>query len=453
MLMLNIKRYLQKFKTHWQLYKTLNQDKSNVFIKYLLVILFYRRIFCLVVAIPLFVIYLLLYPFIKFRFFKLFGSPMGHYATNTEYILATLDNLENDRFYNVFYLENSPFEPYICNLQLHSMWQRTIYILPTFASAYISVLDKWLTTFFDNKSYGLWGSKRALDDRGLGCRDIHGYLKKKEPHLKFTRSEDELAKLNLLKMNIKPGDRYICLLVRSHGYHSEHPGFNQPARNADILTYMKACEYLADKGYFILRMGKDVRSRFKSNHPNIIDYANSEIRSDFMDIYLSAHCYFFITTGSGIDSIAQIFRRPILSTNYFIISYAATWYPHKLFIPKMAVEANSMKYLSFSENIAYLPDQQSNTNFDIMYVSKYLSERGLILVENTESEILDAVQEMEMRMTNTWTESIDEKIRQDAFWKIFPKKAVNKNSTVPLHGDIHVKIGSRFLAKYERLLN
>ena len=30
-----------------------------------------------------------------------------------------------------------------------------------------------------------------------------------------------------------------------------------------------------------------------------------------MDIYLSAKCNFFISTGSGLDGVSTIFRRPI----------------------------------------------------------------------------------------------------------------------------------------------
>ncbi len=39
-------------------------------------------------------------------------------------------------------------------------------------------------------------------------------------------------------------------------------------------------------------------------------------RTDFMDIYLSAKCKFFITSGVGLMAIPMIFRRPLLCVNY-----------------------------------------------------------------------------------------------------------------------------------------
>ena len=55
-----------------------------------------------------------------------------------------------------------------------------------------------------------------------------------------------------------------------------------------------------------------VNSTFNNGNPMIIDYANYGMRTEFLDIYLGAHCDFCISTSAGWDAIPLIFRRPIV---------------------------------------------------------------------------------------------------------------------------------------------
>ena len=53
-----------------------------------------------------------------------------------------------------------------------------------------------------------------------------------------------------------------------------------------------------------------------TNNPKIIDYANSNLRSDFMDIYLAAKCYFCVSsTAYGFSDLASLFAKPIVNMN------------------------------------------------------------------------------------------------------------------------------------------
>ena len=72
----------------------------------------------------------------------------------------------------------------------------------------------------------------------------------------------------------------------------------------EIATFKKMLESeqfqqvaiaLAEKGYWVFRMGKAVEDVFNVEHPRVIDYAQSNERSDFLDIWLMANCYFCIT--------------------------------------------------------------------------------------------------------------------------------------------------------------
>ena len=53
--------------------------------------------------------------------------------------------------------------------------------------------------------------------------------------------------------------------------------------NIDTKNFDKC---IAKKGLFVFRMGKSAQQKINTNNPMIIDYANSELKSDFMDIFL-----------------------------------------------------------------------------------------------------------------------------------------------------------------------
>ena len=76
-------------------------------------------------------------------------------------------------------------------------------------------------------------------------------------------------------------------------------------------NFLLAAETLANKGYKIFRLGKKVKKSFTSKNSNIIDYANSEFRSDFLDLFIGKVCKFGVSTGTGIENVATVFRKPL----------------------------------------------------------------------------------------------------------------------------------------------
>ena len=62
-------------------------------------------------------------------------------------------------------------------------------------------------------------------------------------------------------------------------------------------------------------MGSVAAQELKFRSKDIFDYSFSKFRSDFMDIFLVANCYFYIGGGPGIDALPFLFRKPKLQTN------------------------------------------------------------------------------------------------------------------------------------------
>lgn len=370
-------------------------------------------------------------PFIKIYLVRLNSSRMGHFALSTEVMLSEFEMNPDNRKGKIlfFYLRLSA-----ANLQLLKMCKRSMCVLPF--PRLCCGIDIWLWRILGKKYGNDFVKSFELNN---AMNDVNGVFRKTQPHLSWTMQELEHGKHVMAKLGMPPDAKFVCLLVRDHAYmtmefpEGDHSHHN--IRNANIQTYQKAALYLAEKGYYVLRMGKHVQQPFSSEHPRIIDYAKHPLRSDFMDMYLSAHCYFFISTGSGLDSVACMFRRPKLITNITLPENLSIWYPLYFFICKKIRDKKNKRYLTFNKimEMGMLDHNLGTISSDI------LKQYGLELIENTEDEILDAVCDMEAQLKGTLQESEEDKIAQEKFKKIFSAVRENQN--------IFIKISPSFCKK------
>ena len=107
---------------------------------------------------------------------------------------------------------------------------------------------------------------------------------------------------------------FVCLFVRDSAYLAElyKDSYNyHNYRNTDIQNYALVAYELAERGFYVIRMGEIVNKALMVDHTKVIDYAWNGMRSDFMDIYLSAKCDFAISTGTGMCEVSRNFRRPM----------------------------------------------------------------------------------------------------------------------------------------------
>ena len=117
------------------------------------------------------------------------------------------------------------------------------------------------------------------------------------------------------------GRKFVALHVRDSGFY----GVTQRmTRNADITTYEPAIRYLIDQGYAVVRMGDPnmvaIDDMMARCGPDLIDYARSGLRSEFLDCYLCSQCAFYIGLGSGLLSLPIVFGRPSCNVNYYNVS-------------------------------------------------------------------------------------------------------------------------------------
>lgn len=406
-------------------------------VKKILNAIFRRALY--VASFPAALLIVLTWPFYRIRFIGLQAFRIGHYALNTELMLCAFDiSCPAHRQKTLFYNMSVP-----CNQQLHSMWKRVIPIVPfsTIATQINLILSLILA-----KSYCDDAIKKTYE-QCAGAVDTHGFLKKiSQPHLSFTKKETEIAKKILEQLGMPNQVPFICLIVRDSAYlNIQYPDNDwryHDHRNADIQSYKKVALYFAKKGYYVFRIGKFVNDVFQCEHPNIIDYANHPLRSDFMDVYLPAHCVFTISTCTGLDCVSQIFRKPVLMTNISpVFNETLMWYPCTLFIPKLLKNRRSKQLLSFSET-AKICSGLSSKN-----ILAEFEARDLTLIDNTEDQLLAVAIEMEARVTGKWCETQEQQMLQAQYWEHAKKyRPIFVN-------DIYIQIGADFLQKNTLMLH
>jgi putative glycosyltransferase (TIGR04372 family) len=260
-----------------------------------------------------------------------------------------------------------------------------------------------------------FGSKHTIEmNTSKGSVDLKGRLVKTKPHLSFNEVENDRANKFLSEIGFKEGDKFICYIVRDSKYlkHISPNGFSHhDYRDSDIDTYNDSAIYLAEKGYWVFRMGKAVHKPFNVDHPLIMDYANSTYLSDFLDIWLMANCYFCVTTGTGLDDVSVAFRRPLVDVNHLPIGLNRSNHTR-------CVEL--YKHLRWKKNGNFLSliDQINTGAIDFLHSDSY-NDLGVEIIDNTAEEILNAVIEMEERLSGTWIDEPEDLELQDIFWEKF----------------------------------
>lgn len=367
-------------------------------------------------------------PWLLIRIRILISERIGHFAANTELYLCECDagiHIPKRPYLDLWYF-NWP----ICNRQLARMWKRILHIGPSWL---LAPTDR-MNALIPNGRIHQIGQNTCLD------RDVHNLLDQFPPHLRFLPEEEQRGQTDLSALGIPKGVPFVCLCVRDSSYLDRALPWKKwnyhSFRDCNIQNYVLAAEVLANRGYYVIRMGAVVKEKMKVSHPMIIDYAAAGIRTDFMDVYLGANCMFCITSGVGFDAIPFIFRRPIVYIDL---------------VPMGAFATFSSKFIATTRKY-WLRDQKRfmtireifDSDSAYLCYSKEYRDKGIDLIESAPEEIAAAVLEMEGRLKGTWQTTEEDEQLQSRFWEIFPKTSS--------HGEIRSRVAADFLRRNKALL-
>ena len=396
-------------KIQWNRFLSALKDKGySTLIRAFLYVIF--RFLGLIFALPVICIFWVLKPFVWIKVGFLNYGRIGHLAFNTDLFLRR-------RQLGIY--PDGPFYCFLCNpnpanRQLLDMWKR---VIPVCENRVLS----WL-------SYGMLPILKKTpfyQDLPINANEYFEF-KNAKPSLYFTPEEIEKGRSLLHQLNVDfDKDEFVCIFSRDDAYLKDKIPQNNwdyhNARNSDIDCLIESAKYLIEKGFIVIRVGSIVKKPINFSHEKMVDYPYSGYQSDFLDIFLQAHCKFVITSGtSGITDVATLFDKPTLAVNL-----AENWYcplsKNSLYFPKKYKYLNSNKYLRFHEGIK---------------LGKFwldLKSFGLEFEDASPQDILSATQEMMARLEGKFRYSPEEEKLNQAYIKVWSESGViGSNIKTPL---------------------
>jgi putative glycosyltransferase (TIGR04372 family) len=293
------------------------------------------------------------------------------------------------------------------NRQLLDMFKRKLFIIESTNFIPLRIFPHWLLS-----------KTRFLVATSQNSNEYYEFNYGK-PLLKFTPDEEKRGRKFLKeKMGINlDKDCFVCVFARDSEYLKflapEKDASANDYRNSNIDMYKKAVEFIIEKGAYVIRMGYIVDKPMNFKHEKFIDYSVT-CRDDFMDIYLAAHCKFFLSGTSGMTDIGTIFHVPKIGVDTVPVGYAPCG-KNDIYIPKKIRNLNTGQL----EPVKLIMQQLGNDP-RILFDGNKFRELGYEYVNNTEEEILSVTKEMFERLDGTFKYSDNDKLLQEQYYKIFP---------------------------------
>ena len=259
------------------------------------------------------------------------------------------------------------------------------------------------------------------------------------PPLLHLTNEHRMRGMQVLKSIGLQENAWFSVLHVREGKFGEHR-MTEPYRDADPTTYFEAITAITNRGGWVIRIG-DASMTPLPMMDNVWDYATSNLKCDWMDVFLCAAARFMIGTSSGPATISRTFGVPIAMTNY-LPSAALYLAMRDLFLPKLLREKASGNMVSFEDQMS-LP--LSACVSDGMYKNLY----GIEIISNTPQEIRELVEQM----MDTLVGKIGSTAEDASLQKRFKLMTAECETLPGLPGfELQCNIGRQFLNRNRYLL-
>ena len=379
---------------------------------------------------------ILLRPITTIRFGHLLTYRFGHNIKDLEMYLSEkkLNSKKYSKQLDLFFLPSNPANTYLQKI----------------SKKYLNVLPKELlylpykTIEFLSKKIGFF-KKNFINMRDYDY-DLNNSFDKISTQISFTEEEIYLGDNSLEKIGISKKDKIVCLCTRDSNYslkNLNHPKkFNSEARsfmdirNSDIETYKLASNELINLGYKVVRVGKDPDKKLSFENKNIIDYSKSNIRSDFLDIYLAKRCEFVFGDSAGWTQAAVVFRKYIAFTNWAPFS-VIDFVGKNFYIFKYYYDLKLKRNLTIKEIF--------NRKLNKLFLFD-LEKNNIILKDNTSEEILELVLEVESRSKGK-SDNPENSLRNSKFREFLKKNKFFSREEKNHNYQINSSFGEKYLKK------
>jgi len=320
-------------------------------------------------------------PFLKIRLGNILSYRFGHYVKNL--ILYLCEKKKNPKkflkTFDIFFLslESS-------NLYFKNICKRHVRILPAqFFYLPLKIAEKF--SFF---------KKNILDFRDYDF-DQNNHFDAINCQLKLSEEEIQAGEKLFEQVGINANDKIVCLSVRDDMYMKKHnksynPNHMWKFRNSNLENYKLASNELTKLGYKVVRVGKDTEFKISFENEKIFDYSKSNIRSDFLDIYLAYRCVFAFGDSSAWMTAPMAFRKHLAYANYIPFSHLHYYSNKFTYIFKYYFDEKLNNRLSINEIF--------ERKLHYLY-SDELKKNQIKIVDNSPEDILRLVLEVESKYT------------------------------------------------------
>ena len=336
-------------------------------------------------GIPTAILIRLLYPIIHIRIGKIFAERIGHFAEDSMNFLCDKEFNYDKKSLDLFCLRGKP-----CNKFFLKLIKREFTI-------------SRLINFTHDANLYLPGSSVFIFpslSSSIPQKDVQNLPMKTQNIFPFSRDEDHKGNNFLTTAGCKDNKRFVCLNIRDSAFldtlFPDRDNSYHDYRDSDCHSYELAVNELISRGYFVIRMGSAVKEKMNIESDQFLDYPFCSDSSDFLDVWLMANCTFTISTSSGLDSIADIYRKPIAYVNALPLGDFNSHNPRTIWMPKTIVDKT---------NQALLLREIIDKGVVSFHHTSDLERHHLSLVNNTAEEICEVAKEIEEKVSGSWDNS------------------------------------------------
>ena len=233
-----------------------------------------------------------------------------------------------------------------------------------------------------------------------------------KPVIGFIQSEIDFGVKFLQSIGVKSDQKIVCYTTRTASYYSGLQKYGvklkpQTVRNPDERVYLEVAKTLSDRGYFVIRMGKDLDTEVPQTFANyVFDYASTS-RSDFLDMFLLSRCDFLLNGCTGMVLFRGVLNLSTVSADLYLVQKNFFYGDVDIFQKVWLTREN--RYATVGEMVA----------MGVSFSDERHQERlGVRLVKNTAEEILAACDEMEARLNGTWVTTEEDEALQKKYWDL-----------------------------------
>jgi putative glycosyltransferase (TIGR04372 family) len=239
---------------------------------------------------------------------------------------------------------------------------------------------------------------------------------------------------NLQKAGMPRDSWFVCIHCREAGYDAARQALHS-FRDAHIPTFFLFIRQVTQLGGWVIRLGDPTMRRLPVM-AQTIDYVHSEMKSDWMDLFLAAEAKCFLGTASGPAQLATVFGTPAGMTNLLPLSGCLGFAPRDVCIPKLLRLKSTREFIPFP---AILDTKVGDFRVDLQYETAAIE-----WMDNTPNDILGLGKEMlEISEGKVVYTEEDERLQQRF-------KALLKPGHY-MYGSAG-RIGREFLRKHQALL-